>query len=77
MRPTLRDRALRRYVSTLKKYMGGAVLFGMSAGGGTNWEAALAQAETDAKSAGDGDTYIIFVSDGDPTFRMPSGQIQL
>ena len=42
----------------------------MSAGGGTNWEAALAQAETDAKSAGDGDTYIIFVSDGDPTFRM-------
>lgn len=42
----------------------------MSAGGGTSWEAALAQAETDAKSAGDGDTYIIFVSDGDPTFRM-------
>lgn len=42
----------------------------MSADGGTNWEAALAQAETDAKSAGDGDTYIIFVSDGDPTYRM-------
>jgi len=42
----------------------------MSADGGTNWEAALAQAETDAKSAGDGDVYIIFVSDGNPTLRM-------
>ena len=39
--------------------------------GGTNWEVALAKAKqlADAKSA-DGDaTYVVFVSDGNPTFR--------
>lgn len=40
--------------------------------GGTNWEVALAKAKqlADAKFAADGDaTYIVFVSDGNPTFR--------
>lgn len=41
--------------------------------GGTNWEAALKRAKTladdKAQAQPDEETYIIFVSDGDPTFR--------
>ena len=44
-----------------------------TAGGGTNWEAALKKAQelADAKHKAqpDEETYIIFVSDGNPTFR--------
>ena len=46
---------------------------GYTAEGGTNWEAALAKAKelADAKHEAqpDEETYIIFVSDGNPTFR--------
>ncbi|MGN0287966.1 MAG: VWA domain-containing protein [Atopobiaceae bacterium] len=41
---------------------------GMNAEGGTNWEDALTKAEALAKTS-NVPTYIIFVSDGDPTFR--------
>lgn len=41
---------------------------GLKSGGGTNWEAALSTANS--ISFGDDDqTYVIFVSDGNPTFR--------
>ncbi|MGN0055448.1 MAG: SpaA isopeptide-forming pilin-related protein [Atopobiaceae bacterium] len=40
----------------------------MSAEGGTNWQDALARAQADA-SGRDGNTYVIFVSDGLPSFR--------
>ncbi|MDO5138735.1 MAG: vWA domain-containing protein, partial [Oscillospiraceae bacterium] len=40
----------------------------LSADGGTNWEAAL-QAANQMAVASDRDTYVIFVTDGDPTFR--------
>ena len=41
---------------------------GLTSGGGTNWEAALSTANS--ISFGDDDqTYVIFVSDGNPTFR--------
>ena len=44
---------------------------GYTPDGGTNWETALKRAEEMAKAkSADGDaTYVIFVSDGDPTFR--------
>lgn len=42
----------------------------MTAEGGTNWEAALLQAETEATSITDGAVYVIFVSDGEPTYRL-------
>ena len=39
--------------------------------GGTNWEAALTAAKNVSFGEGDTDkTYVIFVSDGDPTFRV-------
>lgn len=47
----------------------GSAVDAMTPNGGTNWEAALTQAESDAKAITDGDVYIVFVSDGDPTFR--------
>lgn len=44
---------------------------GMRANGGTNWEDALTKAESIVSSSPtkNAPTYIIFVSDGDPTFR--------
>lgn len=46
---------------------------GYRANGGTNWEAALSRAkslaDTKAKAQPDEATYIVFVSDGNPTFR--------
>ncbi len=45
---------------------------GITATGGTNWEAALQTAST--VNFGDSDpTFVIFVSDGNPTFRMTKG----
>lgn len=47
---------------------------GLTADGGTNWEQALALAnrmEVDSDAA----TYLVFVTDGDPTFRMSRGPI--
>lgn len=41
---------------------------GLDAGGGTNWEAALTQA-ANIKSREGSAKYVIFVSDGDPTYR--------
>lgn len=43
--------------------------------GGTNWEAALTLADRTANAAGESDaaTFIVFVSDGDPTFRQTRG----
>ena len=55
-------------------YLDGVVK-GYTANGGTNWEAALARAETlvnqkkNSETEADEATYVIFVSDGDPTFR--------
>lgn len=43
---------------------------GIQAEGGTNWEDALTKAENLAKNYPDTPTYIIFVSDGDPTYRI-------
>ena len=40
----------------------------MSAEGGTNWQDALARAQADASGLG-GNTYVIFVADGLPSFR--------
>ncbi len=49
---------------------------GYRANGGTNWEAALSRAkslaDTKAKAQPDEATYIVFVSDGNPTFRNSS-----
>ncbi len=46
---------------------------GIEAEGGTNWEDAL-QTVSDVTLGGDGDaTYVIFVSDGNPTFRNTKG----
>lgn len=43
----------------------------LSADGGTNWDAALYTAKNNAAAKNDGDdTYIIFVSDGNPTFYV-------
>ena len=48
----------------------------LSAGGGTNWEAALKQANN--VNFGDTDqTFIIFVSDGNPTFRDTKGTTRI
>lgn len=45
-----------------------------SAAGGTNWEAALAAAKAVNFGTNDNDTtYIIFVSDGNPTYRLTLG----
>lgn len=44
------------------------VINGLNANGGTNWEAALDLANSMAAST-NGKTYIVFVSDGNPTFR--------
>jgi Mg-chelatase subunit ChlD len=45
--------------------------------GGTNWEDALQTAST-VTFDGDGDaTYVIFVSDGNPTFRNTKGDYGL
>ncbi len=41
---------------------------GLRAAGGTNWEDAL-QTANGITTRSDADTYVIFVSDGDPTFR--------
>ena len=41
---------------------------GLTASGGTNWEAALEQAES-INFGDDDQTFVIFVSDGNPTFR--------
>ncbi len=47
---------------------------GLSADGGTNWEAALQQAKRVSFGADDKDTtYVIFVSDGNPTFHASNG----
>ena len=47
---------------------------GLRADGGTNWEASLTTAATVNFGANDNDaTYVIFVSDGDPTFRDTKG----
>ena len=49
---------------------------GYRANGGTNWEAALSRAkslaDTKVKAQPDEATYIVFVSDGNPTFRNSS-----
>ena len=41
---------------------------GLTSGGGTNWEAALSTANS-ISFGDDNQTYVIFVSDGNPTFR--------
>ncbi|MDO4833763.1 MAG: FctA domain-containing protein [Bacillota bacterium] len=61
-----------RDMSALKKTVEDVALPGGNAGG-TNWDDALHEAIKSAKTkeANDGnDTYIVFVSDGDPTFYM-------
>lgn len=45
---------------------------GLSATGGTNWEAALREANY-IQTKSDAKTYVIFVSDGAPTFRVSRG----
>ena len=45
----------------------------LSADGGTNWEDALDYANNMAVDP-DRATFIIFVTDGDPTFRMTRGE---
>lgn len=50
------------------------VVNGLEADGGTNWEAALKQAKNVSFGADDKDTtYVIFVSDGNPTFHVTNG----
>ena len=47
---------------------------GLSASGGTNWEQALKLAnEMDVRS--DAATFVVFVTDGDPTFRVSRGDV--
>ncbi len=45
-----------------------AAVSGLSAGGGTNWDCALQLANEQAVDSGRA-TFVIFVTDGDPTFR--------
>ena len=47
---------------------------GLSANGGTNWEKALYEANHIAVDS-DAATFVIFVTDGDPTFRMSRGKV--
>ena len=54
------------FTSTYSTYNG--VINSLNANGGTNWEAALNLANSMQASA-NGKTYIVFVSDGNPTFR--------
>ena len=42
---------------------------GLLAGGGTNWEAALKQANSMSSGRENAKKYIVFMSDGDPTYR--------
>lgn len=46
---------------------------GMSADGGTNWEDGLSAAERQVPQDEETSTYVVFVSDGEPTFRNTSG----
>ena len=46
----------------------------LSAGGGTNWEKALYLANTMAVRS-NAATFVVFVTDGDPTFRMSRGDV--
>ncbi|MBQ4380712.1 MAG: VWA domain-containing protein, partial [Bacteroidaceae bacterium] len=47
---------------------------GLTADGGTNWEQALSIANRMAVDS-DSATYIVFVTDGDPTFRVSRGDV--
>ena len=47
---------------------------GLTADGGTNWEKALYLADRMAADS-DAATFIVFVTDGDPTFRMSRGEL--
>ncbi|MBO5516541.1 MAG: VWA domain-containing protein, partial [Firmicutes bacterium] len=48
---------------------------GLSAAGGTNWEKALKLAN-EMEVREDAATYVVFVTDGDPTFRMSRGDVR-
>ena len=52
-----------------------AAVNGLSAGGGTNWEQALQLANKQAVDSGRA-TFVIFVTDGDPTFRVTRGNVE-
>ncbi|MBR0456137.1 MAG: VWA domain-containing protein [Firmicutes bacterium] len=47
---------------------------GLTASGGTNWEQALSVANRMAVDS-DAATYVVFVTDGDPTFRVSRGDV--
>lgn len=47
---------------------------GFKADGGTNWEAALTRANAATSGRANARKYIVFLSDGDPTFRLSSVQ---
>ncbi len=47
---------------------------GLTASGGTNWEQALAVANRMAVDS-DAATFVVFVTDGDPTFRVSRGDV--
>ena len=51
-----------------------AVVNGLNADGGTNWEKALYLANSQAVDP-ERATFVIFVTDGDPTFRMSRGDL--
>ena len=55
------------YTTDLSAYK--SMVNGLSAEGGTNWEAALIEANALEVST-DTPTYVVFVSDGEPTFRV-------
>lgn len=44
----------------------------LNAGGGTNWEAGLNEANELGTTSSDAEKYIVFLSDGEPTFRLSS-----
>lgn len=47
-----------------------SVVNGLRAGGGTNWEGALKEANTASSGRAGAKKYIVFLSDGDPTYRV-------
>lgn len=65
-------------ITTFKNTVNGLQTFsGTNYYGGTNWEGALYEANRMANAEGDEDaaTFVVFVTDGDPTFRKSRGEL--
>ncbi|MBQ6478582.1 MAG: VWA domain-containing protein [Erysipelotrichaceae bacterium] len=63
------------WTSQASAFTGNNYLGKCTSGGGTNWEKALSIANRIANSDSDAATFIIFVTDGDPTFRVSRGDV--